>query len=73
MSLFLIERQFADELQLDAASAAAIKLVNDASGVVTYALIFGALAVVGLTLACTRDSSGWLNRPPPQPAPPYGR
>jgi hypothetical protein len=35
--------------------------VNDASGVVTYALIFGALAVVGLTLACTRESSGWLN------------
>lgn len=33
MSLFLIERQFADEIQLDAAGAAAIRQINDASGV----------------------------------------
>ncbi len=33
MSLFLIERQFADELQLDAAGAALIRQINDASGV----------------------------------------
>lgn len=33
MPLFVIERQFADELQLDARGAAAIKEVNDASGV----------------------------------------
>jgi hypothetical protein len=31
--LFLIERQFADELKLDAAGAAALKEINDASGV----------------------------------------
>ena len=33
MPLFLIERQFADELKLDAAGAAALKEINDASGV----------------------------------------
>jgi hypothetical protein len=44
---------------------------DDAGGIVMYALIFGALAVVGLTLAWTRDSSGWLNGRPGQPAPPY--
>lgn len=33
MSLFLIERQFADELILDPDAAAAIKEINDASGV----------------------------------------
>ncbi len=33
MSLFLIERHFAEQLQLDAAGAAAIKQVNDTSGV----------------------------------------
>jgi hypothetical protein len=31
--LFLIERQFADELKLDAAGAAALKEINDASSV----------------------------------------
>jgi hypothetical protein len=31
--LFLIERQFADELKLDAAGAAALKEINDTSGV----------------------------------------
>ena len=33
MPLFLIERQFADELKLDAAGAAALKEINDVSGV----------------------------------------
>ena len=33
MPLFLIERQFADELKLDAAGAAALKEINDASSV----------------------------------------
>jgi hypothetical protein len=33
MPLFVIERQFAEELKLDAQGAAAIKEVNDASGV----------------------------------------
>lgn len=33
MALFLIERQFADELALDAEGAALIKQINDASGV----------------------------------------
>lgn len=33
MALFLIERQFADEMQLDAEGAALIKQINDASGV----------------------------------------
>ncbi|WP_321926346.1 DUF4242 domain-containing protein [Paraburkholderia guartelaensis] len=33
MSLFLIERQFAEELKLDAAGAVALKEINDASGV----------------------------------------
>jgi len=33
MSLFLIERQFAEELKLDAAGAAALREINDASGV----------------------------------------
>ncbi len=33
MPLFLIERQFADELKLDAAGAAALKEINDAGGV----------------------------------------
>ena len=33
MPLFLIERQFADELKLDAAGAAALKKINDAGGV----------------------------------------
>ncbi|WP_322032086.1 DUF4242 domain-containing protein [Paraburkholderia sp. J76] len=33
MSLFLIERQFADELKLDAAGAVALKEINDANGV----------------------------------------
>lgn len=33
MPLFLIERQFADELQLDANGAAAIKAVNEDAGV----------------------------------------
>ncbi|MFK4443647.1 hypothetical protein ABH944_004025 [Caballeronia udeis] len=33
MPLFLIERQFADELKLDAAGAAALREINDASGV----------------------------------------
>jgi hypothetical protein len=31
--LFLIERQFADELKLDAAGAAALKEINDVNGV----------------------------------------
>jgi hypothetical protein len=31
--LFLIERQFAEELKLDAAGAAALKEINDVSGV----------------------------------------
>ncbi|WHZ10022.1 MAG: hypothetical protein OJF60_000461 [Burkholderiaceae bacterium] len=33
MPLFLIERRFADELKLDAHGVAAIKEINDASGV----------------------------------------
>jgi len=33
MPLFLIERQFSEQLQLDAAGAAAIKQINDRSGV----------------------------------------
>jgi hypothetical protein len=33
MSLFLIERQFAEQLQLDAAGAAAIKRINGEVGV----------------------------------------
>jgi len=33
MSLFLIERQFAESLQLDAAGAGALKEINDAVGV----------------------------------------
>lgn len=33
MPLFLIERQFAEQLELDAEAAAAIRLVNDAVGV----------------------------------------
>ena len=33
MPLFLIERQFAEELQLDAGGAAAIKAVNEDAGV----------------------------------------
>lgn len=33
MPLFVIERRFADELHLDAQGAAAIRAVNDASGV----------------------------------------
>jgi hypothetical protein len=33
MPLFLIERQFAEELQLDASGAAAIKAVNEDAGV----------------------------------------
>ncbi|WP_434667132.1 DUF4242 domain-containing protein [Paraburkholderia sp. A3BS-1L] len=33
MALFLIERQFADELELSAADAALLKEINDASGV----------------------------------------
>ncbi len=33
MPLFLIERQFADELKLDAAGAAALKEINDVNGV----------------------------------------
>ncbi|SPJ15350.1 conserved hypothetical protein [Burkholderiales bacterium] len=33
MPLFLIERQFSEQLHLDAAGAAAIKQVNDSSGV----------------------------------------
>jgi hypothetical protein len=33
MPLFLIERQFAEELQLDAKGAAAIKAVNEDAGV----------------------------------------
>ncbi len=33
MPLFLIERQFAEELKLDAAGAAALKEINDVSGV----------------------------------------
>jgi hypothetical protein len=33
MPLFLIERQFADELKLDAAGAVALKEINDTSGV----------------------------------------
>ncbi|QIE26247.1 hypothetical protein SBC1_44800 (plasmid) [Caballeronia sp. SBC1] len=33
MSLFLIERQFAEELKLDAAGAAALKEINDVNGV----------------------------------------
>ena len=33
MSLFIIERRFAEELELDAAGAAALKEINDSSGV----------------------------------------
>jgi hypothetical protein len=33
MPLFLIERQFAESLQIDAASVAAVKLINDDVGV----------------------------------------
>lgn len=33
MALFLIERQFANELELSAADAALLKEINDASGV----------------------------------------
>lgn len=33
MALFVIERQFADELDLDANGAALIKQINDATGV----------------------------------------
>lgn len=33
MALFLIERQFAEEMKLDAAGAALIKQINEASGV----------------------------------------
>ncbi len=33
MALFLIERQFAEELKLDAQAAAALQEINDASGV----------------------------------------
>jgi hypothetical protein len=33
MPQFLIERQFADELQLDAAGARAIKEINDVTGI----------------------------------------
>ena len=33
MALFVIERQFADELELDANGAALIKQINDATGV----------------------------------------
>lgn len=44
--------------------------VNDAGGMVVYALLFGLLAGVGLGLACTRDGSNWLRGRSPQP---YGR
>jgi uncharacterized protein DUF4242 len=33
MSLFIIERRFAEELDLDAVGAAALKQINDSSGV----------------------------------------
>jgi hypothetical protein len=38
--------------------------VDDVSGIVVYALIFGALAVIGLALAWTRDGTGWLSGQP---------
>jgi hypothetical protein len=47
--------------------------VSDASGIATYGLIFGALAVVGVALACTGEGTRWLSGQPVQPVPPYGR
>jgi hypothetical protein len=44
--------------------------VDDVSGVVIYALLFGSLAVVGSALAWTRDGSGWLRSAPARPSPP---
>jgi hypothetical protein len=51
-------------------------LVQDAGGMAFYALLYGALAVVGTALAWTRDGTAWLtaqrSAPPWHGPPPYG-
>lgn len=42
-------------------------LVQDVGGMAFYAILFTALAVIGLTLAWTRDCTRWLTGSPPRP------